>query len=191
LNSHLKQFVFRGLLGKHAINDMQTTGVLHRPEVTQADRQQGDLFVSVQESIRGASLQMQGAYRLLFILENIVRDLISTRFIEPDGPGWFDKRATTQMKAKVEQRKQQEEKNHWHAGRNKDSIYYLDFGDLSRLITSNWTIFEDLLPNQSWVQSRLDEAERSRNVIAHTNILTSDEVARLEMYLRDWIKQIG
>ncbi|MDP9051288.1 MAG: Swt1 family HEPN domain-containing protein [Acidobacteriota bacterium] len=191
MNANLKQFVFKGLLGKHAIQDMQATGVLHRPEVTQADRQQGDLFVSVQESIRGASLQMQSAYRLLFILENIVRDLISTRFAEPDGPDWFDDRATTQMKAKVEQRKQQEEKNQWHAGRNKESIFYLDFGDLSRLITSNWTIFEDLLPNQSWVQSRLDEAERSRNVIAHTNILSSDEVARLEMYLRDWIKQIG
>ena len=191
MNAHLKQFVFRGLLGKHAVGDMQTTGVLHRPEVTQTDRQQGDLFVSVQEYIRGASLQMQSAYRLLFILENIVPDLIATRFAEPDGPEWFDKRATTQMKAKVEQRKQQEEKNQWHAGRNKGNIYYLDFGDLSRLITSNWSIFEDLLPNQSWVQSRLDEAERSRNVIAHTNILTSDEVARLEMYLRDWIKQIG
>jgi hypothetical protein len=191
VSSQLKQFVFRGLLGKHAINDMQTTGVLHRPEVTQIDRQQGDLFVSVQESIRNASQQMQSAYRLLFILENIVRDLISSRFSEPDGPDWFDKRATTPMKTKVEQRKQQEEKNQWHAGRNKDSIFYLDFGDLSRLITSNWTIFEDLLPSQSWVQSRLDEAERSRNVIAHTNILMSEEVARLEMYLRDWIKQIG
>jgi hypothetical protein len=79
---------------------MQATGILHRPDVTQTDRQQGDLFVSVQESIRGASLQMQSAYRLLFILENIVRDLISTRFAEPDGLEWFDKRATTQMSGK-------------------------------------------------------------------------------------------
>jgi hypothetical protein len=67
----------------------------------------------------------------------------------------------------------------------------MDFGDLAKLITNNWSEFEDLLPNQSWVQSRLDEAERTRNVIAHTNILSSEESARLEMYLRDWIKQIG
>jgi hypothetical protein len=67
----------------------------------------------------------------------------------------------------------------------------MDFGDLAKLIINNWEEFDDLLPNQSWVQSRLDEAERSRNVIAHTNILSSEESSRLEMYLRDWIKQIG
>ena len=47
------------------------------------------------------------------------------------------------------------------------------------------------LPNQPWVLSRLNEAKRSRNVIAHTNLLASDEITRLEMYLRDRIKQIG
>jgi hypothetical protein len=94
------------------------------------------------------------------------------------------------MKVRVSQRKEQEEKNQWHSGRNKDEIFYLDFGDLARLITTHWNLFEDL-PTQAWVQSRLDEAERSRNVIAHTNVLSAEEVARLELYLRDWMKQIG
>ena len=70
-------------------------------------------------------------------------------------------------------------------------LQQLDFSDLAKLIVNNWQEFEDLLPTQSWVQSRLDDAERSRNVIAHTNILSSEEAARLDMYLNDWIKQIG
>jgi hypothetical protein len=42
-----------------------------------------------------------------------------------------------------------------------------------------------------WVQSRISEAERTRNVIAHTNVLAAEEGERLEMYLRDWIKQVS
>jgi hypothetical protein len=187
----IKGFVFTGLLTKHAVTDMQATGLLHLPAITDDQRREGDLFASVQETIRNGSLQMQHAFRVLFVLENIIRELISSRLAEADGVGWFDTRAAAAMKTKVQDRKDKEAKNQWHTGRNRDPIFYLDFGDLARLIITHWTIFEDLLPNQAWVQSRLDEAERSRNVIAHTNLLSSDEVSRLEMYLRDWIKQIG
>jgi len=187
----LKQFVFTGLLAKHAVRDLQTFGLLHRPETSDDERRTADLFAPIQETIRGNSLEMQYAFRLLFVLENTVRELITSRFVELDGAGWFDQRATAPMKTKVEQRKESEEKNQWHAGRNRDPIFYLDFGDLARLIGNHWAVFQDLLPGQAWVQSRLEEAERSRNVIAHTNVLSSEEVSRLEMYLRDWIKQIG
>ncbi len=55
----------------------------------------------------------------------------------------------------------------------------------------NWPVFKDYFPDQAWVSSRIKESERSRNVIAHTNDLASEEGARLEMHLRDWINQIG
>jgi hypothetical protein len=187
----IKDFVFRGVLATYSCNDLQAQGLLHKPMSIAAERHDIDLLAPVQESVRNGALQMQRAYLLLFVLENIVRDLVSTRFFETDGEDWFDKRATTSMKAKVAERKQKEQRDLWHTGRNKQPLYYLDFGDLSKLIVNHWALFEDLLPGQPWVQSRLEEAEKSRNVIAHTNILSSEEVDRLEMYLRDWIKQIG
>jgi hypothetical protein len=95
------------------------------------------------------------------------------------------------MKKKYEDRKVTEEKNQWHIGRNTHPIFYLDFGDLGLLIINHWADFKDLLPNQAWLQSRIQEAERTRNVIAHTNTLAPEEGDRLEMYLRDWVRQIG
>jgi hypothetical protein len=187
----IKDFVFRGVLAMHSCNDLQAQGLLHKPMSIAAERHDIDLLAPVQESVRNGALQMQRAYLLLFVLENIVRDLVSTRFLETDGEDWFDKRATIPMKTKVGERKQKEQRDLWHTGRNKQPLYYLDFGDLSKLMVNHWALFEDLLPGQPWVQSRLEEAEKSRNVIAHTNILSSEEVDRLEMYLRDWIKQIG
>lgn len=191
MNGDLRDFTFRGFLAVHSCRDMQAQGLLHRPFSPVSQRHDIDLLAPVQESVRNAALQMQRAYILLFTLENIIRELISSRLEEADGPDWFEVRATASMKTKVTDRKQKEQRDLWHTGRNSQSIYYLDFGDLSKIIVNNWSEFEDLLPGQPWVQARLDEAEKSRNVIAHTNVLAAEEVDRLEMYLTDWIKQIG
>jgi hypothetical protein len=170
---------------------MQAQGLLHQPLSPTYQRHDIDLIAPVQESVRNGALQMQRAYLLMFVLENVVREFITARFVEADGAAWFDRRATAPMKVKVEDRRQKEQRDLWHTGRNKDPIYYLDFGDLSKLIVNHWSRFEDFLPGQPWVQSRLDEAEKSRNVIAHTNVLSSEEIDRLELYLTDWIKQVG
>lgn len=135
---------------------------------------------------------MAKIFRVLFAFENLVRDFIDARFTEEDKTSdWYDVRLNSDMKKKVASRKRTEDKNKWHTGRNDQPIYYLDFGDLGLLIVTHWAVFKDFFPKQSWVTSRVDEAERSRNVIAHTNLLSSEETVRLEMYLADWIRQIG
>jgi hypothetical protein len=191
LSSELNRFVFSGLLGTYTVRDLEARGVLRERAVSATERRDQDLFVPVEEEIRSGSIAMQRAYRVLYVFENIVRALIASTLEEEYGSAWFDLRANADMKRRLEQRLANEEKHQWHPGRNRHPIFYLDFGDLAKLIGNNWASFADLLPSQIWVQSRLDEAERSRNVIAHTNLLASEEAARLEMYLRDWIKQIG
>jgi hypothetical protein len=187
----LNGFVFRGLLASHAITELRGSGLLRPPASTADERHEHDLFAPVPEVIRNASSVMQRYYRLLFVFENLVRDFVASRLMEADGDNWFEKRASADMKNKVEARKEKAQKNSWHVGRNDHPIYYVDFGDLGLLIINHWDLFKDFLPNQSWVTSRIQEAERTRHVIAHTNVLVADEGARLEMYLRDWLAQIG
>jgi hypothetical protein len=191
VKTRINDFVFTGILASHCVRDLQTRGLLRSPARTSEERREHDLFAPVPEAIRGGSAQMQRWYRILFVFENLVRDFIITRFVELDGEGWFDKRASAGMKKKVEDRQKDEEKNQWHIGRNKQPIYYLDFGDLGLLITNHWNVFKDFFDNQAWLISRIQDAERTRNVIAHTNLLSSEEGERLEMYLRDFLRQIG
>ncbi len=191
MSDDVKSFVFSGLLASHATKDMEASGLLRSRAVSSDERREQDLLSSVEESIRSGAKTMQKSFRTLYVLENLVRSLIDERLKDKYGVNWFDSKATAPMKGKLNDRKSKEEKNQWHTGRNKEPLFYMDFADLAKLIVNNWAEFEDLLPTQSWVQSRLDEAERSRNVIAHTNVLSSEEASRLEMYLRDWIKQIG
>jgi hypothetical protein len=187
----INEFVFRGILASHAKRELEADGLLRTPAMTTEEKHDQDLFAAVSAGVRGASIQMQRYYSLLFVFENLVREFIVDLFTEKDGVDWFDKRATAQMKKRYEDRKSAEEKNQWHVGRNTHAIYYLDFGDLGLLIINHWADFKDLLPNQAWLQSRIQEAERTRNVIAHTNTLAVEEGDRLEMYLRDWVRQVG
>ena len=190
MKQQLSDFFFRGLLASHSVRDMRATGLLRYPQTGDIDQTDVDLLAPVSEAIRSSSLHMQRCYRLLFVLENVVREFVSEVFEDKDGPNWFDTRASMPIKKKVTDRKAAEAKNNWHTGRNPQSIGYIDFGDLALLIQSHYDLFKDLLPNQTWAVSRLSDAERSRNVIAHTNVLSDDEVTRLEMYVRDWVRQV-
>lgn len=192
MKTQINNFTLRGLFASYCIEDLKSSGLLRVPIYTQEERKEHDLFVSCPEKIRSGSLQMQKYFRLLYVFENLVRDFIDSTFKDiGDGEEWFNKRATRDMKKKVEDRKKSEEKNQWHVGRNEHPLFYLDFSDLSLLIINHWSVFKDYFPDQSWVSSRINESERSRNVIAHTNDLVAEEGARLEMHLRDWINQIG
>lgn len=181
----VSSFVFSGILARHAISDMEATGLLRDKPTRANTKSEHDLFAPVQESIR------RNSARMLFVLENTVREFIDTRLSEVAGAAWFEARAPRDMKKKLADRQDKEARNHWHMGRQKQPLFYMDFGDLAKVITTNWTDFQDLLPSQPWVQSRLDDAERTRNVIAHTNVLAAEEEARLELSVRDWIRQIG
>jgi len=187
----INNFMLKGLFTSYCIKDLQTEGLLRTPIYTTEELKEHDLFVSCPEKIRSGSLQMQKYFRMLYVFENLVRAFIDSTLSEIDGEHWFDKRSNKDMRDKVSNRKISEEKNQWHVGRNEHALYYLDFSDLSLLITNHWEVFKDFFPDQGWVTSRIKESERTRNVIAHTNDLAAEEGSRLEMHLRDWIKQIG
>lgn len=192
MKARINDFAFRGLMAKHSIKDMQLSGLLRSPAASNVERAEQDYYAPVTELIRTSSIEMARNYRLLYVFENLVRDFINTRFTEEDRTtSWFQNRSNAAMQKKVEERKKGEEKHQWHTGRNEGPLHYLDFSDLGLLIINHWVVFKDFFPKQSWVTTRIDEAERSRNVIAHTNLLSSEESQRLEMYLRDWIRQIA
>jgi hypothetical protein len=179
------------VLAKHAIAELRSRGLLRAPGSNAEEVREHDLYAPVPETIRTRSHEMQRYYRMLFVFENLIRDFITQRLSELDGDAWFDSRASAAMKQRVHDRKDKEQRNQWHVGRNEHPVYYLDFGDLGLLIINHWTVFKDFFDSQVWVQSRISEAERTRNVIAHTNVLAAEEGERLEMYLRDWMKQVG
>jgi hypothetical protein len=140
--------------------------------------------------LRDRAERMSYAYCLFFCFENVVRDLVAQRLTERKGSDWWTSAVPAKVQQRIENMKQEIEENKWHQTAIGANINHTLFGDLASIIISQWQEFDELFPDQHWVQVRLNEIERSRNVIAHGNILPDEEIERLEQYLRDWLRQV-
>lgn len=135
--------------------------------------------------------KMSETYQLFYLLENSIRSFIlSILQSEYQSEDWWNTRVRQKIKDAVVIRTKKEKENRWHAQRGGHYIHYTDFRNLKEIIVDNWGIFKRFFPDQSWIISRLKELELSRNIIAHNNPLPQDEVSRIKLYLKDWIKQV-
>ena len=51
--------------------------------------------------------------------------------------------------------------------------------------------FEPYIPSIEWAANILDVVERSRNVIMHSGRLDRPDIERVDIFIRDWVKQVG
>jgi hypothetical protein len=187
----LREWLFAGLMVETALNDLESEGIAVR---AQSDPQALQRVMPLEEfsaTIRASAMQALPAYLAFFVFENSVREVVAERLGERLGPDWWQTAASNPLKLKVEGRQNSEGKNRWHMRRGATELYYTDFGDLASLIRNNWDQFDDLFPDINWVVTRFDELEKSRNIVAHNNLLEPHEVSRIGLYLRDWTRQVG
>ncbi|GAA4240245.1 hypothetical protein GCM10022254_64210 [Actinomadura meridiana] len=142
-------------------------------------------------NLRNEAVRMGRLYATLYCFENSVRELIQARLSEQDPDWWNTAKVPTKVRNTAQTRMNDAQKNSWLEGVNQDTLGFVDFGGLCDIITHNWNDFADLVPSQHWLKQRFDELERARNFVAHNRMLSAAEFARLEMYVRDWNRQVG
>lgn len=124
---------------------------------------------------------MSSAYFLLYQLENEIRRLIQTKLIEKYGRNLWESGISLDIRRRAEHKKEQDQLSHF------DLIYYTDFGDLRRIIINNWDKFREIFDTQGGTLGRLEELEEIRNDIAHTRLLTKNNLQKLVMFHKDII----
>ena len=186
-----QEFVFRGLLAINSLRQLESTGVYLR-DAHKLGSVLADLtFAEFSPQINDGAERMSRLYVAFFCFENSVRELVAQKLRDSHGDGWWEACVPGKLKDKVEARKKQEERNKWHQPRSRANINYTDFGDMPAIILNNWSCFEDLFDTQEWVKARFGDMEKSRNVIAHNNVLVDDDVERIRLYLQDWARIVG
>jgi hypothetical protein len=182
--------VFKGLLLSEDVARMEEQGELLRPESATTQPLFGNFEGYFSRDLRERAQKMTYAYCLFYCFENEVRVLVAQRLLERKGANWWEDAVPANVRKRVENKKTEIESNKWHQATIGADINHTLFGDLSSIIIAQWQEFEELFPDQHWVQVRLNELERSRNVIAHGNELPGSEIERLEQYLSDWVRQV-
>ena len=134
--------------------------------------------------------KMSIVYSAIHAFENSVRNLVKVGLTDEYKEEWWSK-VPNKIKGKVKGRMDEEARFRWHGARGGSEIEYCDFGDLSSIIVTNWSIFEALLIDMEWLKSTLSILERSRNIIMHGGVLDRQDIERIGMNIRDWVRQAG
>jgi hypothetical protein len=188
----IRDFVFRALLSLDSLQQLEPSGVYLRDSHRRLGRALAELsFAEFSPQIQDGAEKMARLYVAFFCFENSVRELVGQKLRDSHGENWWVSKIPSQIRNKVETRKKQEQKNKWHQPRSRSNINYADFGDMPSIILNNWVDFQDLFDSQEWVKSRFGEMEKSRNVIAHNNVLEDAEIDRIRLYLQDWARIVG
>lgn len=137
--------------------------------------------------------RMAELYVVLHCYENSVRRFIEQSLSRHLGPTWWDHAANTTMINKYQSRKSSEEKYRWLSPRgNSSPLYYLEWGDLVSLMRKFENVFGPHIHDLKFVELRLEELERVRNIVAHHGVLPSEEdFQRVVLSFNDWRRQLS
>jgi hypothetical protein len=183
------EFVFRGQLAEQALDRLgrRTPTPASLDEATA-----GKVALALlDDQFVGPARAMASVYTAIASFENTVRDFVRTTMLEEKGVDWWDSCASNAIRAKAKKRREEEERNRFHSQRGDDPISFIDLGDLLNILRGNWEVFEPFLPSPEWAKSIFDGIERSRNVIMHSGQLATDDVERVGINVRDWVRQVG
>jgi len=188
--SDLYAFVFKGDMAQEAAdrhigkNDTGPADIAQRiARALPLDSFDKDLVV--------AATKMAHVYTAIASFENAARKFIQDRLLEEHGANWWTDRVSSAVKKSAEDRKKDEDQHRYHGARGSSMIYYVQLGDLVGIMQNNESSFQDYIPSIEWARQIFKSLERSRNVIMHSGELAMNDIERVSMNIRDWVRQVG
>ena len=183
-------FVFRGLLTEEALDKAgrQSKNLSDIEDIEIAKSLSIDLL---DEDAISSAKSMSIVYTAIATFENSVRVLIKNILIDGFEEEWWQKGVSEKIRKRAESRMDEEKKIKWHSQRGDEPLNYTTMGDLGNVINNNWILFEPYFQSPTWASNIFSVIERSRNVIMHSGMLGREDIDRLGINIRDWIKQVG
>ena len=148
-----------------------------------------DLAPLIPDAVRRSS-EAAEAYRLFFVFETYLRDLIVEVLSKDGEETWWDK-VPTDVQSEVTKLEQTEEIKGWMALGSRDKSALMTLPQLLRTIDENWKgAFADVVRDKSLIQeARL--ISHLRNTICHMSIISDEEMERIRQTMRDWFRIIA
>jgi hypothetical protein len=184
-------FVFRGLLSEEALDAQgRSSSNGSNQFIDEESAKKLSIEVIDRELVERAS-RMAAVYTAIASFENSVRRLISNVLLEQVGEDWWEKSVPNKVRERAEGRQAEEAKIRWHTPRGDEPLNYTEFGDLISIMNQNWSRFEPFVHSLEWARQIMSILERSRNVIMHSGELETEDLERIGVNIRDWVKQVG
>jgi len=142
---------------------------------------------SFEEKVYREAKQMSDYYMLFYCLERSARDIVVGKLKAIHCGGWWATKVPQQIRESVAKNIQ----NEIDAGvtqRSENEIDYTTFGELGEIVKSNWADFGDIFKSVKAFSKIMTSLNILRGPIAHCSILSEDEILRLELTVKDWMR---
>jgi hypothetical protein len=171
-----------------AVENRYNIGLGHSPPKSDDPE---EYYSQFEQSVRADAAQMSRHYELFYCLENAIRKLISEVLRESAGADWWNSGKIPEKIVVDVKDRMQREIDSGVTRRSDSAIDYTTFGELSVIITSNWDLFGTIFSSRRAVEKVMSSLNLLRGPIAHCCTISSDEIVRLQLTVRDWFRMIG
>jgi hypothetical protein len=157
---------------------------------TNNDSDVANHLTSLPSELKAEAKAMAGHYVSFYCLENYMRQIIEELMNETYESDWWPKKIPDQLVQSAKKNRENEEKS-GVTPRSEGWLNYLTFGELSEVIKHNWKgYFEQMFSDLNAVQRIMSDLNRLRGPIAHCCLLPEDEIGRLELAVKDLMRQM-
>lgn len=170
--------------------DIYKAFMLKNGKVSTKDMNSFQIYKLLPDNLLNALNSNIQPYIDLYLIENFLRIYINIKYYDKyknyDLDNLFKFAQNSQKKAFS--RIKDDEKQGWTTPRGQTIVFYVDFSELSSLITNseNWNLFKEDFKDQDFIKLRINELYNMRNKIAHNSVLGKDELNNIT----SWCNQI-
>jgi hypothetical protein len=148
-----------------------------------------DLATSLTEAVRSADAASE-AYRLFFVFEAYLRDLI-VKVLSKDGKEEWWGKLPQDVTSEIAKLETTEETKGWMALGSRDKSALMTYPQLLSVIELRWKDdFQDLLRDKSLLQEARHIAHL-RNTVCHMSSISGEELERIKQVIRDWFRMVA
>lgn len=188
IENNLRNFGMSGYLMTEELRNIESRFEIELGHVQLDSLRESEFYPQFEQAVRAEAARMSGHYAVFYCLETSIRKLISEELSDAEGNDWWNSnRIDTQIKSDVS-KVIQRERDSGVSPRSEDEIDYTTFGQLSVIITKNWDLFGAIFSSTKAVQRIMNNLNVLRGPIAHCCPMEPDEIARLQLAVKDWFR---
>lgn len=185
MESRLRAFCFSCMAASADLQRLEKSGGLRILDKKESRNSQ--LSDNFEEKIYRDAKQMSEYYMIFYCLERSARNIVAGKLKATHGGGWW----TTLVPAAIKQNVADNIKRELDAGvtaRSEDEIDYTTFGELGEIVRANWADFGDIFKSVKAFTKIMTSLNVLRGPVAHCSVLSEDEILRLELTVKDWMR---
>jgi integrase len=150
-------------------------------------------YPQFESSLRDEASEMSNYYEVFYCLERSTRKLVARVMEGAAGENWWTSGRIPQDIAAEAAGVMRKEREGGITQRSTNPIDYAFFGHLCGIITKNWDLFEAALPRatRTAIQRVIHSLNLLRGPIAHCCPMSEDEVNRLDLAVKDWLRMVS